>query len=336
MQTIVLIPAYQPEEKLLALAKELKENGFIILVIDDGSGKDYDAIFDSVKTCATVLRYEPNRGKGEALRYGLQFIRENCPPPYIVVTADSDGQHRPEDIVKVGKVAARHPDSLILGKRELDRSSPLKSRLGNGLTRFFYHLVTGRRIYETQTGLRAFSDRQVGRFLKLPGHRYEYEIDMMLVSSDIDIIEEQIQTVYFDNNSGTHFRAFEDTVSLNKEFFRYKLPSFVTALIDWLLFILIYLLTGRLILSNIIARLGSFAVKYPLNRKVFFAEKAPVGRYLITTLMITLLDTAALWGLTAAGMNVYLAKPLSGVLMIFVSLLIRKLLMTFRYRRKQQ
>lgn len=333
MQQIVLIPAYQPGVRLLKLVEELHDSGSVVLVIDDGSGSSYDDIFNRAKLRATVLRYEPNRGKGEALRYGLSYIKERYPAPYIVTTADSDGQHRTQDIIRVGSIAEHHPDSLVLGKRFLDKSAPLKSRLGNGLTRALYHLVTGRKIYETQTGLRAFSDRQIERFIKLPGHRYEYEIDMMLVSSDVDIIEEEIQTVYFDNNAGTHFRAFEDTVSLNKEFFRYKIPSFIAATVDYLLFILTYLLSGNLILSNFLAGLVSRSVKYPLNRNVFFAEKATISRYLITAFVIIVLDTFALWGLTAIGMNVYTAKLISGILMIFVSILIRKIFMAIKYRK---
>ena len=332
MKAIALVPAYQPEGRLLKLAKELKALGFVTVVIDDGSGRDYDAVFDSTAEFATVLRYEPNRGKGEALRYGLGYIKEQVTPPYTVVTADSDGQHRTEDIVKVSRIAALHPDSLILGKRLLDKSSPIKSRIGNGLTRGFYHLFTGRYVYETQTGLRAFSDRQIGRFLKLPGHRYEYEIDMMLVASDIDIIETEIQTVYFDNNANTHFRPIEDTVSLNKEFFRYKITSLITAAADYLLFLLLYL-TADSLFVNIGARTLSFGLKYLLNRKVFFAEKAAIGRYLVTAVIITILDTAAIWGLCAIGVNVYLAKLLSGIIMIAVSILIRKIFMTIQYRK---
>ena len=333
MKKIALIPAYQPEEKLPTLAEELTALGFTTVVIDDGSGKDYDDIFRSTKKSAVVLRYEPNRGKGEALRHGLRYIKEHFEAPYSVVTADSDGQHRTQDIIKVSGIAAENPDSLVIGKRLLDKSSPIKSRIGNGLTRGFYHLFTGRKIYETQTGLRAFSDRQIERFLKLPGHRYEYEIDMMLVASDIDIIETEIKTVYFNNNANTHFRPIEDTISLNKEFFRYKIPSVISAAFDYLLFVLFYILSGVLLVSNVKARILSMVLKYLLNRTVFFAEKATAVRYLITSVIIIVLDTVALWGLNAIGVNVYVAKLLSGVLMIGVSILIRKIFMTIQFRK---
>ena len=213
MQKIALIPAYCPENRMIELIKELDTRGFAVVVIDDGSGEEYDEIFTAARQYASVKRYTPNRGKGEALKCGMRYINERYQAPYTVITADADGQHRVEDIVKVADAAAEHPDSLILGKRLLDKSAPIKSRIGNGITRVLYRLTTGRRIYETQTGLRAFSDRLLPRFLKLPGHRYEFEIDMILDASNADIIEVDIQTVYFDNNAASHFRPLQDTVS---------------------------------------------------------------------------------------------------------------------------
>ena len=224
MQKIALIPAYCPENRMIELIKELDTRGFAVVVIDDGSGEEYDELFTAARQYASVKRYTPNRGKGEALKCGMRYIKERYQAPYTVITADADGQHRVEDIVKVADAAAEHPDSLILGKRLLDKSAPIKSRIGNGITRVLYRMTTGRRIYETQTGLRAFSDRLLPRFLRLPGHRYEFEIDMILDASNTDIIEVDIQTVYFDNNAASHFRPLQDTVSLNKEFLRYKLP----------------------------------------------------------------------------------------------------------------
>lgn len=332
MQKIALIPAYQPDSRMLPLVKKVKRLDFTVVVVDDGSGADYDDAFESAKEYADVLRYVPNRGKGEALKHGLRYIQEHFSPPYTVVTADSDGQHRLEDIVKVSRIAAENPKSLILGKRPLDKSTPIKSRIGNGITRVLYRLTTGRKVYETQTGLRAFSDTMIDRFLKLPGSRYEFEIDMMLISSDIDIIETEIRTVYFDNNAATHFRPIADTVALNKEFILYKLPSIFSGCVDYLLFMALTGLTNLLLVSNIGARILSLALKFLLNRTVFFAEKAPIGQYLITSAAVIVLDTLCLWGLYAAGMNPYYAKLLSGILMIFVSIFLRMLFVKLNHK----
>ena len=331
MQKIALIPAYCPEDRMIWLIKELETRGFAVVVIDDGSGEEYDELFTAARQYASVKRYTPNRGKGEALKCGMRYIKERYQAPYTVITADADGQHRVEDIVKVADAAAEHPDSLILGKRLLDKSAPIKSRIGNGITRVLYRLTTGRRIYETQTGLRAFSDRLLPRFLKLPGHRYEFEIDMILDASNADIIEVDIQTVYFDNNAASHFRPLQDTVSLNKEFLRYKLPSINAGLAGLLLFVLIVNFGGTWILACVLSRLFTILLKGCLNRVVPFAEKPSVGRYVLTSGIILLCDIGVMAALISVGVNVYAAKVLSGIVMIFVSMIVRTVFMRVKF-----
>ena len=331
MQKIALIPAYCPEDRMIDLLKKLSELNFSVLVIDDGSGENYDAIFNKASQYADVKRYQNNRGKGEALKYGLRCIAEIFQPPYTVVTADADGQHRVEDIVRVSDTAIDNPDSLILGKRNLGKTAPVKSRIGNGITRVLYHLTTGRKIYETQTGLRAFSDRLLPRFLKLPGHRYEFEIDMILECADTEIIETEIKTVYFDNNAASHFRPFAETVSLNKEFLRYKLPSLTAGLAGYLLFVILATFMRSWLLPCVIARVCCILLKAILNKAISFSEKLPIGRYLITSAFVLICDVAMMWGLTALGMNIYLAKLLSSLLMIGASMIIRRLFMRKEY-----
>lgn len=332
MQRIVLIPAYCPEDRMIPLLKALHELNFSIVVVDDGSGAEYDGIFDEASLYADVKRCQPNRGKGEALKYGLGCIKGQFQPPYTVVTADADGQHRVEDIIKVSETAVQHPDSLVLGKRDLDKSTPIKSRIGNGISRVLYHLTTGRKIYETQTGLRAFSDRLLPRFLKLPGHRYEFEIDMILDASDLDIIEIGIETVYFNNNAASHFRPIEDTVSLDKEFFRYKLPSIIAGAAGYLLFVVLALFMHAWLLPCVIARVFAQMLKLILNKAVSFSEKPSIGRFLLTSAILLLCDTAAMWGFTALGVNIYAAKLISCFLMICVSISVRMLFMRIKYR----
>ena len=331
MQKIALIPAYCPENRMIELIKELDTRGFAVVVIDDGSGEEYDELFTAARQYASVKRYTPNRGKGEALKCGMRFIKERYQAPYTVITADADGQHRADDIVKVADAAAEHPDSLILGKRLLDKSAPIKSRIGNGITRVLYRMTTGRRIYETQTGLRAFSDTLLPRFLRLPGHRYEFEIDMILDASNTDIIEVDIQTVYFDNNAASHFRPLQDTVSLNKEFLRYKLPSINAGLAGLLLFVLIVNFGGTWILACVLSRIFTILLKGGLNRAVPFAEKPSVGRYILTSGIVLLCDIGVMAALVSVGVNVYAAKVLSGIVMVFVIMIVRTIFMRVKF-----
>lgn len=72
---IALIPAYEPQDNLISLVHELKENNFEVVVIDDGSGKEFKYIFDEVSSCAKVLGYNKNKGKGVALKVGFEYIK---------------------------------------------------------------------------------------------------------------------------------------------------------------------------------------------------------------------------------------------------------------------
>ena len=192
-------------------------------------------------------------------------------------------------------------------------------------------MTTGRRIYETQTGLRAFSDRLLPRFLRLPGHRYEFEIDMILDASNTDIIEVDIQTVYFDNNAASHFRPLQDTVSLNKEFLRYKLPSINAGLAGLLLFVLIVNFGGTWILACVLSRIFTILLKGGLNRAVPFAEKPSVGRYILTSGIVLLCDIGVMAALVSVGVNVYAAKVLSGIVMVFVIMIVRTIFMRVKF-----
>ena len=136
-----------------------------------------------------VLRHDKNRGKGEALKTGLKYIRERFERPYIIVNADADGQHRTQDIIRVADAAEMNRSRLILGSRKMEGKVPLKSRLGNSITRLVYRLSTRSAVYDTQTGLRAYSDKLIDRLIEINGSRYEYEMNMLIASLIINPIK---------------------------------------------------------------------------------------------------------------------------------------------------
>lgn len=71
---IALIPAYQPDEKLPALAREAESKGFSVIVVDDGSGPAYTELFEETQLYATVLTHPFNQGKGCALKTGYLYL----------------------------------------------------------------------------------------------------------------------------------------------------------------------------------------------------------------------------------------------------------------------
>lgn len=130
---VILIPSLNPGRELIPYIDELiKDNYVNIVVINDGSAKEYDSIFNEIelKEECTLLKHEKNYGKGKAIKTGLEYIlNNNINNRYVgVITADSDGQHLPKDITKVAEVMIENPNSLILGTRDFKNPNvPAKS-----------------------------------------------------------------------------------------------------------------------------------------------------------------------------------------------------------------
>ena len=133
----VVIPAYQPDERLVTLVRTLhreSRNRLEIVVVDDGSDASCQRIFEALGGDAIVLQHPENRGKGAALKTGFSYIREQRIRG-VVVTADADGQHTPEDILRLEYYVEKYPKEMALGKRTFKGNIPWKSRVGNRLTR---------------------------------------------------------------------------------------------------------------------------------------------------------------------------------------------------------
>lgn len=219
MQATIIIPAYQPDEKLLQLLDQLVRQGQErIIVVNDGSHPDCDHIFtragkyDGVE----IIHHRSNRGKGAALRSGFRFVLGKLSSCRSVITADADGQHRAEDIAKVQAVCMDKPEHLVLGVRQFTGYVPLRSRLGNALTRRLYNLLFKQRLSDTQTGLRGIPVDKLDMIISLKSQRYSFELEMLLSFNKIGtpVMEVPISTVYEEKNSSSHFRPLLDSIRI--------------------------------------------------------------------------------------------------------------------------
>lgn len=337
LEWIVLLPAYQPGGQLLQLLKEAKNEGFQLLVVDDGSDENSQKVFQFASKYATVLRHEQNKGKGQAIKTGLSYIQNYYSGNCVVVTMDADGQHRVADAKKICQIAQNHPDTLVLGSRKLRENVPLRSQFGNTVTRFVYFISTGRRVWDTQTGLRAFSAKLIPQLLTISGERYEYEMNVLLTCSrtGIPILEEEIDTIYIDGNISSHFDTVKDSCRVYKEILKFSAASFISFLVDYGLYSIFTLWTSGLgnvqsiLISNIGARIVSACVNYTINRKLVFQSKVHVVR---STVQYAVLAGLILAGNTVVlsfladylGINRYIAKLVTELFFFLISWLIQR------------
>lgn len=343
---IALIPVYQPTEILPELLREMKSAGFQIIVVNDGSGFEKSHLFQQAAEFAEVLEHSCNMGKGRAIKTGLSYIRSHYPNgDYVVVTMDGDGQHRVSDAITVCRTSQANPNAIILGSRRLEKNVPLRSQFGNTVTRFVYHIATGQKVWDTQTGLRAFNGGLIPLLLSIPGERYEYEMNVLLICSErkIPIVEEEIDTVYFDGNSASHFDTLRDSYRIYREILKFSAASLTSFFVDYGLYSLLTRLTmgmesvESLLISNMGARVVSASVNYTLNRRLVFRSNAGVVR---SALQYAALAGFILAGNTLAlhvladwiGINRYLSKLITELLFFSLSWVIQR---QFVFRRRK-
>ena len=280
---IALIPAYEPDRKMLGVIADLGKTGFDVVVVDDGSGPEYAELFEQAAERlpgksgrgVTLLIHDVNRGKGAALKTGLDFINNFMvvrgeEKQNIIVAVDADGQHLAIDALRAAYAAQGNPGTLVLGSRILNnkkaaassgeqsadpasggrnqsadradsgrdrsadsasggkvQSAPLRSRFGNAVTRQVFRLATGVPVYDTQTGLRAFTADLIPALLAVNGDRYEYELNVLMdfAGRGIPIREIEIETVYLDGNKSSHFDTVRDSYRIYKEIAKYAVTG---------------------------------------------------------------------------------------------------------------
>lgn len=328
---IVLIPAYEPTMILIDLLNELKKEKIEVVVVNDGSGIEYNDVFDKVEKYASLIEYDINKGKGAALKTGLSYIKDRFKDNYVVVTMDCDGQHSINDALKIGNYALEHNKELVLGKRVRSSKTPLRSRMGNSITRFFYRITTGLDVYDTQTGLRSFSSELIPFMIDVEGERFEYEMNMLLKCSlnKIKIKEIEIETIYIDNNSHSHFKAIRDSILVYGQIVKFLSSSIISFIVDYLMYSIILVLSNKLVISNVVARVISASVNYSLNKRYVFRDERKgykqVIQYILLAILIIIINTIMLRGLVNyLDVNKYIAKVMVELLMLFISWIVQK------------
>ena len=204
----VLIPSFNPNEKLLKTIENLNKKGFNnIFVVDDGSVNK--EIFSKIDN---VLINENNKGKGYSLKKGIKHIDKLNYEG--IITIDDDMQQDFTDIIKIGNLFLNKKE-VYIGVRTFDKA-PLIRKISNKICSFLFRLIYKKNIKDTQTGLRCFPKEIFKDLVKIKGDRFEYETNVLkfLTINKIDINEVIIKTIY--NDSKSHFSPLKDSFKIIK------------------------------------------------------------------------------------------------------------------------
>jgi len=316
----VVVPAYRPPAALVELMEALAGIGHPIVLVDDGSGPEFEEVFARAAALPRIrlLRHEANRGKGAALKTAICWALDEYPDLNGVVTADADGQHDPGDIARVADAMLESKGALVLGSRTFQRAVPLRSRIGNVLTRGVMHLLLGQKLRDTQTGLRGIPAAMLPQLLRLESNGYEFELEMLILAhhASIPVIEEPIRTIYEAGNKSSHFNPLVDSMKIYFVLLRFASVSLLTALLDNIVFYVAYRRTGHVLESQVLGRALAVCFNYwMVRRSVFYSRQRHLSTLPKYLALVALSGSASYGGIRLLGAALAI-PPVAAKLMV--------------------
>ena len=185
----VVIPAYNEAGAIADVVKEIRQHlpRVHVIVVDDGS---QDGTFSKVSSAGIkVIRHARNLGYGAALKSGIRAARTTY-----VALFDADGQHRPEDLAAMMRLA--HSCDAIIGARTNGSHQMSSRKPGKWVLAKVANQLVGRNIPDLNSGLRIIRRNVILRYLHLlpNGFSASTTTTICLLQRGYDVIFHPIRT----------------------------------------------------------------------------------------------------------------------------------------------
>jgi len=158
---LIAIPAYNEEATIEKVVHRVHASlpDFDLLIVNDGSKDTTGLILNrlGITTATHLCNLGYGRAIQTAIKYALEFKYD------LLITLDADGQHDPEQVRDLYRESIDAEWDLLIGSRYIRTrtytNSPLGRRTGMQLFSVMVKLITGRRIYDTTSGLKVIKHR---------------------------------------------------------------------------------------------------------------------------------------------------------------------------------
>lgn len=207
----VIIPTYNNDATLGQVIDSVLTYTTHIIVVNDGSTDQTRQILAAYEGRLLVHHCPVNGGKGLALRTGFQLAIDKGYA--YAITLDSDGQHRASDIPHFFKTLEAHPGALLIGARNMGQDNvPGSSSFGHKFSNFWYQIMTGNKLPDTQSGYRLYPLQPLAE-IRLLTTKYELEMEALvrLGWQGVETLPVPIDVYYPPQEERiTHFRKVPD------------------------------------------------------------------------------------------------------------------------------
>jgi glycosyltransferase involved in cell wall biosynthesis len=208
MKIAVVIPAHNEAQTIGPLVEAVSALGYDCIVIDDGSVDKTDVAAGGAH--AVVLKTKTQRGKGNALKVGFDYVMKNGYEA--LITMDGDGQHSPSDIPAFVACYQNTNADIVSGNRMHNpRGMPPVRLATNRLMSWLISFFCRQHIPDTQCGFRLIKTN-VLRAVKLESSDFEIETEVLIKArkKGFKIVSVDIQTIY--RNEVSKIQPVRDTV----------------------------------------------------------------------------------------------------------------------------
>ena len=294
-EMVILMPVYNPNERIVNYVKKLKENNYQVILINDGSKSEYHSLFEKMVHDCKIISYPFFKGKGYAIKKGIHYIKEHLQDKKGIIILENEYDHK-------GKKILTKLFSMIYNKEFIDVDSELFAFSMNYIDQM---MSVDENCYEVQSLIQSVQNNQDIEEIQLENKQQPFHLKNKTI---------QIMYVIF-----LHLIRFISSSIIS---------SVIDVLLAWILLDVLKLwMTSdfwRIALSSLIARILSTIVNYVINKKYVFKgknnSKQTARRFLILTIVITILSTLFVYAASSLHiMSEKLAKPIGDLLLFLLS-----------------
>jgi glycosyltransferase involved in cell wall biosynthesis len=192
--TIALIPAYNEEKNIEEVIKKTRQFIKTILVVNDGSTDKTKEITQKLE--ANIISHEKNKGKGEALKTGLDYIKKNLQKIKYIVVIDADMQYEPEESKKILQPLISGKADFVMGHRNW-KHVPFRHKIGNFVWKMIFNLLFGTKLKDVSCGIIGFTKETIDKINDISGgYIIESSILAQCVTNNLKIKQVPVNVKY--------------------------------------------------------------------------------------------------------------------------------------------
>lgn len=199
----IIIPVYNEKNTILELLKRVEKINLPvnkqIIIVDDFSTDGTRELLSQIKN-HKVIFHEKNKGKGSAIRTGLEHASGD-----FIIIQDADLEYDPQDYNKLLQSAIEEGYEVVYGSRFLDtkHNELLINYYGNKILTFFTNLLYNTQLTDMETCYKLFKT-DIIKSLDLKSKRFDFEpeVTAKVLKKGLKIKEVPINYTFRNFNEG--------------------------------------------------------------------------------------------------------------------------------------